>query len=345
MLVLGIETSCDETSAAVVRDGREILSNVVASQVELHRPFGGVVPEIASRQHLRYIEQVARQALDAANVSIEQIQAVGVTRGPGLATSLLIGMSAGKAIAAARRIPFLGINHLEGHLLSPFLSSTNYQLPITNYPFVSLIVSGGHTLLVHVRDVGDYDVMGQTMDDAAGEAFDKVAKLLGLGYPGGPEVDKLAKDGNPAAIAFPRSMQHSGDFNFSFSGLKTAVMYYLKKRPEVRGLPAEAGQHSEAADVCASFQAAVVDVLVEKTIAAARAKNVSLVTASGGVTCNSRLREALATACTRNRLQLLLADSKLCTDNAAMIAAVADAHLRRGARSDLRLDVEPNLAL
>jgi N6-L-threonylcarbamoyladenine synthase len=338
MLVLGIETSCDETSAAVVRDGREILSNVVSSQVELHRPFGGVVPEIASRQHLRYIEQVIQQALEQAKTPIEQIEAVGATRGPGLATSLLIGVSTAKAIAAARKIPFLGINHLEGHLLSPFLMHSGVHAP-THSPFVSLIVSGGHTMLVHVRGIGDYEVMGQTMDDAAGEAFDKVAKLLGLGYPGGPEVDKLAREGNPTAVAFPRSMQHSGDFNFSFSGLKTAVMYYLRK------YPALSTQHLALADVCASFQEAVVDVLVEKTIAAARAKNVSLVTASGGVTCNRRLREKLTTTCQQNRLRLLLADAKLCTDNAAMIAAVADAHLQRGARSDLSTDVDPNLGL
>ena len=232
MLVLGIETSCDETAAAVVRDGQEILSNVVSSQIELHRPFGGVVPEIASRQHLRFIDQVVRQALDAAGVAIDQIEAVCATRGPGLATSLLIGVSTAKAIAAARKVPFLGVNHLEGHLLSPFLGHSGTQAPMY-FPFLSLIVSGGHTMLVHVRAVGDYEVLGQTMDDAAGEAFDKVAKLLGLGYPGGPAIDQLAREGNPTAIDFPRSMLHSGDFHFSFSGLKTAVMYYLKKQSAI----------------------------------------------------------------------------------------------------------------
>ncbi|MSR64981.1 MAG: tRNA (adenosine(37)-N6)-threonylcarbamoyltransferase complex transferase subunit TsaD [Verrucomicrobiae bacterium] len=339
MLVLGIETSCDETSVAVVRDGREILSNIIASQIELHRPFGGVVPEIASRQHLRYIDHIIQDALDAAKVTLDQIEAVAVTRGPGLATSLLIGISTAKAIASARKLPFLGVNHLEGHLLSPFLSSGTRLSTLDSRPFVALIVSGGHTLLVHVRGIGNYEIMGQTVDDAAGEAFDKVAKLLGLGYPGGPEIDKLAREGNRAAIAFPRSMQHSGDYNFSFSGIKTAVLYYLKKRSAL------STQHSALADVCASFQEAVVDVLVEKTIAAAREKGVTLVTAAGGVTCNRRLRERLAAACQQKGLHLSLADAKLCTDNAAMIAAVADAHLRRGNRDDLTLDVEPNLAL
>src|ERR1051326_6378797 len=279
MLVLGIETSCDETSAAVVRDGKDILSNIVSSQIELHRPFGGVVPEIASRQHLRFIDQIIQEALDTAKVTLDQIEAVGVTRGPGLATSLLIGISTAKAIASARRIPFLGVNHLEGHLLSPFLVHTDTQA-LKHFPFVALIVSGGHTLLVYVRDIGDYEVLGQTVDDAAGEALDKLAKLLGLGYPGGPEIDKLAREGNRTAIDFPRSMQHSKDFNFSFSGLKTAVLYYLKKHSAL------STQHSALADVCASFQEAVVDVLVGKTIAAARQKGVTLVTASGGVTCN-----------------------------------------------------------
>lgn len=339
MLVLGIETSCDETSAAVVRDGREILSNIVSSQIELHRPFGGVVPEIASRQHLRFIDQIIQQSLDAASVTLDQIEAVAVTQGPGLATSLLIGISVAKAISSARKIPFVGVNHLEGHLLSPFLSSGSRLSTLNSQPFLSLIVSGGHTMLVHVRDIADYEIMGQTVDDAAGEAFDKVAKLLGLGYPGGPEIDKLAREGNRTAVDFPRSMQHSGDFNFSFSGLKTAVLYYLKKHSAL------SAQRSALAGICASFQEAVVDVLVEKTISAAREKGVTLVTASGGVTCNSRLRERLASACKQKGLQLLLADSKLCTDNAAMIAAVADAHLSRGKRSELSLDVEPNLAL
>lgn len=338
MLVLGIETSCDETSAAVVRDGREILSNVVASQIELHRPFGGVVPEIASRQHLRYIDRVIGQALTEAKISIDQVDAVAATRGPGLATSLLIGVSTGKAIAAARQVPFLGINHLEAHLHSPFLTQSGTQAS-RHSAFVSLIVSGGHTLLVHVRDGGDYEVLGQTMDDAAGEAFDKVSKLLGLGYPGGPQIDKLAREGNRAAVDFPRGMQHSGDFHFSFSGLKTAVLYHLRKNPSLLA------DRASLADVCASFQEAVVDVLVEKTIAAAKAKRAGLVTASGGVTCNTRLREHLSSACERARLTLLVAAPHLCTDNAAMIAAVAHAHLERGQRSDLTLDVEPNLRL
>jgi N6-L-threonylcarbamoyladenine synthase len=337
MLVLGIETSCDETSAAVVRDGREILSNVVASQIALHRPYGGVVPELASRHHLEVIDILITESLNEAGVRLDDIAGVAATCGPGLASSLLIGLTAGKAIALARRLPFAGINHLEAHLVSPWLSAQrDFE------PNVSLIASGGHTILVHARAVGDHTVLGQTLDDAAGEAFDKVAKLLGLGYPGGPEIERCARDGNPAAIPFPRGKLNDPDHDFSFSGIKTAVLYWLRKQPDPSIL------HSPSSilnDVCASFQQAVVDVLVGKTIAAARACRARAVTVSGGVACNGALRDQLAAACARHRIELLVADRKLCTDNAGMIAGLAFHKLRAGLRSAPNLDAQPNLRL
>jgi len=328
--ILGVETSCDETSAAVVRDGTEILSNVVSSQIDLHRPYGGVVPELASRHHLELIQSVIQQALDAAGTKTEQIDGVAATYGPGLASSLLIGLNAAKGVAFTLNKPFLGINHLEAHLYSPLLSEHNFDA----LPMVSLIVSGGHTILAHVTNIGRHEILGQTVDDAAGEAFDKVAKLLGLRYPGGPEVDRLAKQGNRAAIAFPRSMLDDPGFNFSFSGLKTSVLYYLKKNP-----------NAVVADVCASFQEAVVDVLVGKTLRAACHTGVRAISASGGVSINSRFRERLAAECPRRNLRLFLASAQLCTDNAAMIASLAYHKLQRGARSDWSLDVAPSIGL
>jgi N6-L-threonylcarbamoyladenine synthase len=325
--ILGVETSCDETSAAVVRDGTEILSNIVSSQVDLHRPYGGVVPELASRHHLELIEPVIREALAKSNVPID---AVAATYGPGLASSLLIGLNAAKGIAFTLSKPFVGINHLEAHLYSPLLSEHNLDA----LPTVSLIVSGGHTILAHVTEIGRHEILGQTVDDAAGEAFDKVAKLLGLRYPGGPEVDRLAKQGNRAAIAFPRSLLDDASYNFSFSGLKTSVLYYLKKNPNM-----------VVADVCASFQEAVVDVLVGKTTRAARDKAVRAISASGGVSINSRFRERLTTECQRHNLRLFLALPPLCTDNAAMIAALAFHKLQGGIRSDWSLDVAPSIGL
>jgi N6-L-threonylcarbamoyladenine synthase len=331
MLVLGIESSCDETSAAVISDGPRILSNVVASQIALHRPYGGVVPELASRRHLELINAVVTDALREAGVTLDRIEGVAATCGPGLASSLLIGLTFGKSLALARNLPFVGINHMEAHLISPWLAAGR-----AFEPNVSLIVSGGHTMLVHVRAIGDHTVLGQTTDDAAGEAFDKVAKLLGLGYPGGPEVENAAREGNPAAIAFPRGKLNDPDFDFSFSGIKTAVLYWLRKRE----------QKSEVVpDLCASFQQAVVDVLVGKTVAAALAMRVGFVTVSGGVACNGALREQLAAACQRQGIELLLADRKLCTDNAGMIAGLGWHKLRAGLRSPLDLDAQPNLRL
>jgi N6-L-threonylcarbamoyladenine synthase len=315
--ILGIETSCDETSAAVVQDGTRILTNVVSSQVELHRPYGGVVPELASRNHLQLIDEVIRQALAG-----HDFDAVAATYGPGLASSLLIGLNAGKGIAFAAGKPFIAINHMEAHLYSPVMSATDAL------PMVSLIVSGGHTILVHATGIGQHKILGQTVDDAAGEAFDKVAKLLKLGYPGGPAIDRLAKSGNPSAIAFPRSMMDS--YDFSFSGLKTSVLYFLRK-----------SQSCRLEDICASFQEAVVDVLVTKMMRAAQDYRVQAVSASGGVSINSRFREKLAGECQQRGLRLLLAPATLCTDNAAMIAALAF-HKQP---SDFSIDVAPSIGL
>lgn len=317
MNILGIETSCDETSAAVVRDGAQILSNVISSQIELHRPYGGVVPELASRNHLQFIDAVIREALDG-----HEFDAVAATYGPGLASSLLIGLNAGKGIAFAAGKPFIAINHMEAHLYSPVMNAPDAL------PMVSLIVSGGHTILVHATGIGQHRILGQTIDDAAGEAFDKVAKFLKLGYPGGPEIDRLAKAGNPSAIQFPRSMMDSD--NFSFSGLKTSVLYFVRKNPNYR-----------LEDICASFQEAVVDVLVGKLLRAAEDCRVRTVSASGGVSINSRFREKLAGECQQRGLRLLLAPANLCTDNAAMIAALAF-HKRP---SDFSLDVHPSIGL
>lgn len=335
MLVLGIETSCDETSCAVVRDGHEILSNVVSSQIDIHRPYGGVVPELASRHHLELIDTVLCQALDEARVTLADIKAVAATYGPGLASSLLIGLTFGKSLALARGLPFIGINHMEAHLVSPWLSARrDFQ------PNISLIVSGGHTMLVHARAIGDHTVIGQTVDDAAGEAFDKVAKLLGLGYPGGPVIERHARDGNPAAIRFPRGKLNDPDFDFSFSGIKTAVLYWLR-----RNAPHSTLHASLLSDLCASFQQAVVETLVGKTIAAARATRVRAITVSGGVACNGALRDQLATACQHDGLDLLLTDRKLCTDNAGMIAGLGFHKLRAGQHSPLELDAQPNMKL
>ncbi len=323
MNILGIETSCDETSAAVVRDGREILSNIVSSQIELHRPYGGVVPELASRHHLQLIDVVIAEALHAAGCALGDMDAVAATYGPGLASSLLIGLNAAKAIAFATGKPFIAINHVEAHLYSPLMNAPEAL------PMVSLIVSGGHTILVHATGIGQHRILGQTIDDAAGEAFDKVAKLLQLGYPGGPEIDRLAKTGNPRAIDFPRSMMDS--YDFSFSGLKTSVLYFLRRSD----LPVA------TEDVCASFQEAVVDVLVGKTIRAAEQYRVRTVSASGGVSLNSRLRERLAEECRVRNWRLLLAPAPLCTDNAAMIAALAF----HKPPSDFSIDVAPSVGL
>ncbi len=331
--VLAIETSCDETAVAITRGTKEILANEIATQIELHQPFGGVVPEVASRNHNLVLTPLIQQALKSAGLHLDEIDAVAATAGPGLASSLLIGNTTGKALALALQRPFYSINHLEGHLLSPFLS-TDSDIRTC----VSLIVSGGHTMLIHLRGIGDYELLGRTRDDAAGEAFDKVGKMLGLAYPGGPEIDRLALGGNGKAFDFPRSMLNSGDFAFSFSGLKTSVRYLLPKlsAPLEQYLP----------DICASFQLAVTDVLVKKTLKAADHCGENLITVSGGVSCNRGLRDAFKKACEDEGCELQLAEGALCTDNAAMIAYVAAAKLAIGeAPSLLDEDINPNLSL
>jgi N6-L-threonylcarbamoyladenine synthase len=328
-LVLAIETSCDETAVALLR-GTELLASEVASQIAVHALTGGVVPEVAARDHLRALRPVIARALATSGRALAEVGAFAATRGPGLATSLMLGTSAAKGLAVGFRKPYLAINHMEGHLLSPFFGTAAGVRPA-----LGLIVSGGHTMLVEIEKVGRYRLLGQTVDDAAGEAFDKVGKLLGLPYPGGPNVDHLARTGDPARFDFPRSMLDSGDFAFSFSGLKTAVRYLLPKLVQPLPLP----------DLCASFQEAVVDVLVEKTIRAARATRQRLVALSGGVSCNSRLREKMRAACAQHSLTLLVAPPALCTDNAAMIGYVAALQLAAGETTPLTTDIDPNLRL
>lgn len=327
-LLLAIETSCDETAIAVLR-GRELLASEIASQVAAHQPYGGVVPEVASRQHLQHAPQLLGRAVAVAGISLGEIDAFAATSGPGLASSLMIGASLAKGLALGFGKPYLAINHLEGHLLSPFFEGDGEIAPN-----ISLIVSGGHTLLVEVKGVGDYRILGRTVDDAAGEAFDKVAKMLGLAYPGGPEIERCAQGGDPARFDLPRSMINSGDANFSFSGLKTAVRYLLPK-------VAREDQH----DLCASFQRAVVDVLVAKTIAAGRASRRPLVTVSGGVSCNCELRAQMSLGCERAGLELRFAAPQLCTDNAAMIAFAAQLRLGRGESTPLTSEIDPHFVL
>ncbi len=331
-LILALETSCDETAVAIMR-GRELLASEVASQSALHEQYGGVVPEVASRNHLLHAPRLLEAALKVAAVSIENVDAFAATGGPGLATSLMIGASIAKGLAIATGRPYLAINHLEGHLLSPFFAG-----PEEIAPNVSLVVSGGHTLLVEVAGVGEYRVLGRTVDDAAGEAFDKVAKILGLAYPGGPEVERRAERGDPKRFAFPRSMLDSGDDNFSFSGLKTAVRYALQKFPSL-------ADEQLLADFCASFQVAAVDVLVGKTISAAHARKASLVTLSGGVSCNRALRTRFEAACAAAHLRFLPCPARLSTDNAAMIAFAATLRFEAGPVSSVTEEIDPNLAL
>jgi N6-L-threonylcarbamoyladenine synthase len=329
-VVLAIETSCDETAVAVLQAPGKLLAAEVASQIELHNRFGGVVPEVASRNHLLALRPLIDGALGKAGIGLGEVAALAATAGPGLATSLMIGLSAAKGLAVGLRRPFFAINHIEGHLLSPFFGGAVQ-------PCVALVVSGGHTMLVEVLEVGKYRLLGQTRDDAAGEAFDKVAKLLRLPYPGGPEIDLRARTGDAGRFPLPRSMIASGDDAFSFSGLKTAVRYLLPK--------VDLEDPQTVSDLCASFQEAAVDVLVAKTIAAARRCRRNLVTVSGGVSCNSRLRERFRDACAARAIDLRLADTGLCTDNAAMIAFVAAGRMERGETSPLSAEISPNLPL
>jgi N6-L-threonylcarbamoyladenine synthase len=322
MLVLTIESSCDETSAAVIEDGRRILSNAVASQIPVHQKYGGVVPELASRNHIRDIIPTVNRALDDAGVVLEDIEGFGVTAGPGLVGSLLVGVETAKGLAFSHDRPCVGLNHLEGHLTAALLDLPDLDSP--DFPYIGLIASGGHSDLYIVHDLGDYTLLGRTRDDAAGEAFDKVAKMLGLPYPGGVEIDKLATDGDPDAIDFPRPMWTRKNLDFSFSGLKTAVLNHLDEH----GIP----EGDELADLCASFQEAVVDVLVMKTMAAAYQNDVGRVVLSGGVACNSRLRSMAREAAAEEGVELFVAPPRLCTDNAAMLGRIAEFYLKGRAR-------------
>jgi N6-L-threonylcarbamoyladenine synthase len=367
MTILAIETSCDETAVAILRaatpstgtkldglkpssspDAFELFASEVASQIAEHEKFGGVVPEVASRNHLAQLPRLLERATASAKIALNEIDAFAATSGPGLASSLLVGNSTAKGLAIGAGKPFLAINHLEGHLLSPFFGREGIA------PNISLIVSGGHTLLVKVHGIGEYEILGRTVDDAAGEAFDKVAKLLGLGYPGGPVIEAHAKNGDPKKFDLPRSMLNSGDLNFSFSGLKTAVRYLLPKiggrfcKPRKNwGLtqaPYNAGADT-LSDLCASFQQAIIDVLREKSLRALRQTNSQTLTLSGGVSCNRALREDLRATCDKNRIQFLVAEPWLCTDNAAMIAFAAMLRLQAGGQSSLSEEIDPNLAL
>jgi N6-L-threonylcarbamoyladenine synthase len=340
MTVLAFETSCDETSAAVVQEGR-VCSNIVSSQVNIHAEYGGVVPELATREHLRNLMPVARAALQEAAVSSGQLDAVAGTQGPGLPSALMVGLKAAQAVAFALRKPFVPVHHHEAHLYSPWIGGEPPAADFNAFrPNVSLIVSGGHTMLVHVQAERQHRVLGSTMDDAAGECFDKVAKLIGLPYPGGPALDRLATEGNPKAFDFPRPMLNEPGDDFSFSGLKTSVRYFVRDHPDLL----DDGRHLR--DLCASVQAAIVEVLVGKTIQAAKRCGVSYVTASGGVTCNSRLRRELAAACAAAGLTLRLAEPRFCTDNAAMVGVLAERKLLAGGTStELDAEIKPSWAL
>jgi N6-L-threonylcarbamoyladenine synthase len=333
VITLGIETSCDETAVAIVEDGFNVRTNLIARQEHLHERFGGVVPEVAARAHVESLNPLLDQALSEAGLGFGNLDGVAVTNGPGLVGALLVGMAAAKAISLTTGAPLIGVNHLEGHVWANFLA---HGEPAP--PYVALVVSGGHTMLVHIPELHHHEVLGQTLDDAAGEAFDKVARLLGLGFPGGPALDALAAQGDPTAVRFPRSMADSGDLDFSMSGLKTAVLRYLRAEQA-------AGRDVSLPDVAASFQEAIVDVQVSKTIAAADHLGVETVLLGGGVVANTRLRERMADAGTRAGLRVLYPPLDLCTDNAAMIAAVGSARLARGERSSLDIAADPNLRL
>jgi len=333
VLVLGIETSCDESSAALVRDGREIVSNVVASQVDLHAAYGGGVPEVAARAHVESIAPVVEEAMaQCFSPGYPRVpDAVAVTVGPGLVGSLVVGTSAAKALAWSWGVPLVAVNHLEAHAVAHVLGGSALE-----FPFLALVVSGGHTLLAEVKAIDEMLIVGQTMDDALGEAYDKVAKYLGLGYPGGPVIDALARDGDPGAVAFPRAMLRSGDYNFSLSGLKTAVIRFLQREEE-------RGTRTSEADIAASFQAAALEVIVAKTVDAADELGLDLVVAGGGVACNSALRDMLSRACEESSLELLVPSPSLCTDNAAMVAAMGFYSYSLGMRAGLDMDVYPDL--
>lgn len=331
--VLAIESSCDETAAAIVVDGRVVKSNIIYSQIELHKLYGGVVPEIASRKHVEKVNQVIESAISEAGVTWDDIDAVAVTYGPGLVGALLVGVSAAKAIAYARKKPLVGVNHIEGHIAANYIENEELKPP-----FMCMVASGGHSHLVYVKDYTDFEIVGRTRDDAAGEAFDKVARAIGLGYPGGPKVDKLAKEGNKDAIAFPRAFMEDAPYDFSFSGLKSAVLNYLNgcemKKIEVN-----------KADVAASFQQAVVDVLTDNSVRAAKEFGCKSLALAGGVASNSSLRNSLIEACEKNGLSFYYPSPVYCTDNAAMIGVAGYHDYMAGVRSKLNLNAVPNLKI
>lgn len=331
--ILGIESSCDETAAAVVKNGRTVCSNVIASQIDIHTLYGGVVPEIASRNHIEKVNQVISQALADAGKTLGEIDAIAVTYGPGLVGALLVGVAAAKAIAYAAKKPLIGIHHIEGHISANYIEHGDLEPP-----FLCTVVSGGHTHLVKVMDYGKYEILGKTRDDAAGEAFDKVARAIGLGYPGGPKIDNAAKNGNEDAVFFPRAHIEDAPYDFSFSGLKSAVLNYLNQC-KMRG------EEVAVEDVAASFQKAVVDVLVERTLLAANAYGISQVALAGGVASNSCLRAAMKKACDENGLRLCFPSPIYCTDNGVMIAAAGYYEYLAGTRHGLDLNAVPNLKL
>lgn len=332
-VILALETSCDETSAAVVRNGREVLSNVISSQIDIHKRFGGVVPEVASRKHLENVSPVLDEALRSAGATLNEITAVGVTYGPGLVGALLIGVSTAKAIAYSKGLPLIGINHIEGHIAANYIEHKQLEPP-----FVCLVASGGHSHIVNVLDYDRYEILGRTRDDAAGEAFDKIARALGLSYPGGPLLDRLAAEGDARAVDFPRAYLEEGSYDFSFSGLKSAVLNYLNSKKMKN-------EAVNAPDVAASFQEAVVEVLSAKLVRAARDKKSPYAVLAGGVASNSRLRAALKEKGEREGIEVLYPSPILCTDNAAMIGCAAYYRLLKGQSSDFTLNAVPNLSI
>ena len=331
--ILAIESSCDETAAAVIRDGREVLSNVISSQIDLHTIYGGVVPEIASRKHIEKINQVIEQALGEAGVTLQEITAIAVTYGPGLVGALLVGVSTAKALAFALKKPLIGVHHIEGHISANYIEHEDLKPP-----FICLVVSGWHSHLVKVKDYGEYEILGRTRDDAAGEAFDKVARAIGLGYPGGPKIDRVSREGNPQAIHFPRAKVADNEYDFSFSGLKSAVLNYLNSC-EMKG------EKVCQADVAASFQKAVVDVLVEHSMKAVREQGLSRFAIAGGVASNSHLRDALINACQKEGVAFYSPSPVYCTDNAAMIGTAAYYEYLKGVRHGYDLNAVPGLKL
>ena len=333
VIILAIESSCDETAAAVVKNGREVLSNVISSQIDLHTLYGGVVPEIASRKHIEKINQVVEQALSEAHMTWDDITAIAVTYGPGLVGALLVGVSFAKALAFALKKPLVGVHHIEGHISANYIENKELEPP-----FMCLVVSGGHSHLVKVKDYGEYEILGRTRDDAAGEAFDKVARAIGLGYPGGPKIDKVSKEGNPEAIAFPRAKVADSEYDFSFSGLKSAVLNYLNSC-EMKG------ETVNQADVAASFQKAVVDVLVGHSMTALERYGFKKFAIAGGVASNTHLRTAMVEACRKQNVEFYHPSPILCTDNAAMIGAAAYYEYQKGVCHDWDLNAVPNLKL